>query len=76
MGMGGELRLVPQGDSLAWWQQLEHGGGREHRETFYRRLEGDSIGEGLLLWLPMTDPDEKRQSMVLRHLLSWQKVDE
>jgi len=23
----------------------------------------------------MVDPNEKRQSMVLRHLLSWQKVD-
>jgi hypothetical protein len=25
--------------------------------------------------LPMVDPDEKRQSMVLRHLLSWWKVE-
>ena len=24
--------------------------------------------------LPMVDPDEKRQSMVLKHLLSWQRV--
>jgi hypothetical protein len=28
------------------------------------------------LWLPTADPNEKRQSMVLRHLLSWWKVDE
>jgi hypothetical protein len=25
---------------------------------------------------PMADPDEKIPSMLLRHLLSWQKVDE
>jgi hypothetical protein len=27
-------------------------------------------------WLPKVDPGAKRQSMVLRHLLSWLKVDE
>jgi hypothetical protein len=27
-------------------------------------------------WLSMADLDEKRQSMVLRHSLSWRKVDE
>jgi hypothetical protein len=44
------------------------------REAFYRRLDGSSIGKGLhgsLQWL-----SKKRQSMVLRNLLSWQKVDE
>ena len=27
-------------------------------------------------WIPTVGPDEKRQSTVLRHLLSWRKVDE
>lgn len=27
-------------------------------------------------WLPTADPEEKRQSMFFRHLLSWQKVHE
>lgn len=44
------------------------------REAFYRRLDGSSIGKGLhgsLQWL-----SKKRQSMVLRNVLSWRKVDE
>jgi hypothetical protein len=37
--------------------------------------EAGSLGEGLF-HCSMADPIEKRQSMVLRHLLSWGKVDE
>lgn len=47
----------------------------EYREAFYWRLDGSSIGEGLLHG-SLADPDKKWQTMVLRHLLSWQKVDE
>lgn len=49
--------------------------GWEYREVFYKRLEGSSIGKGLLHGLPIVDPNEKRHSMALRHLLSWQKMD-
>lgn len=45
--------------------------GLEHTEAFYGRLEGSSVGEGG----SHGDPSEKRQSVVLRHLLSWPKVD-
>lgn len=49
--------------------RLELGGCRwwEHREAFFRRLDG---------LLCVADPDEKKQSVVSRHLLSWLKVDE
>ena len=33
-----------------------------------------SLEEDLLHCSSMVDPDEKKQSMVLRHLLSWQRV--
>lgn len=46
----------------------------EHRDAFYKKL--GETREWLYrrrpsLWVPMADPDEKRQPMVLRHLLSW-----
>jgi hypothetical protein len=40
------------------------------------RIDDNFIGRGLFQWLPTADPDEKRQSMILRYLLSWQKLDE
>ena len=33
-----------------------------------------SLDEGLLLCSPQAGPDEKRQFLVLKHLLSWQRV--
>lgn len=44
-------------------------------ETSYERLEGLFRRSPVPLF-PMADPDKKRQTMVLRHLSSWKKVDE
>ena len=46
--------------SLAWWR------------LWLRKLNGFRQRPAPLL--PTEDPDEKRQSMVLKHLLSWQRV--
>lgn len=43
--------------------------------SFLREIRQCSVGEGSLC-LPTVGPDEKRQSVVLRHSLSWRKVDE
>jgi hypothetical protein len=40
----------------------------ETRHRFFRRRP--------VPLLAMTDPDEKRQFMVLKYLLSWREVDE
>ena len=52
-------------------------------EAISGRAERLSLGDKMWLFrgrpaplLPTVDPDEKRQSKVLRHLLSWQEVDE
>jgi hypothetical protein len=67
---GGVLWLVPQwleaGGGL--WLGVQRGLLWEIRWQLYRRRPSP--------WLPMVDPDEKRQSVVLRHLLSWRKVNE
>jgi hypothetical protein len=50
-------------------------------------MVGSRLGFGLVVampgstekpfpWLPTADPHEKRQSMVLSHLLSWWRLDE
>lgn len=50
--------------------------GWEHREAFYGRLDKLSVGKGLLRGSPSRSPlDEKRQSIIPRHPLSWWKVD-
>lgn len=48
---------------------FELGGGLrwEHREAFFRRLDGSSVGEAFSV-APHDRLDEKRQSMVSRHL--------
>ena len=48
----------------------------EHRKAFLWEIRHGSLEEDLLHCSSMADPNEKRQSMVLRHLLSRQKVDE
>lgn len=53
--------------------RLGGGGGWEHRAAFYGRLDHSSESKGQL---PMDDVDENSQSMVLRCLLLWRKVDE
>jgi hypothetical protein len=66
LGTAKELRTewVPEG-----WTGSLMTGCTERPST--GRLDCGSIGE---VWLPTEDPDEKRQSMVLRHLLSCWKV--
>ena len=56
--------------SLAW---LGGGHGWERREAFCRRLDG-GLYRQRPPWHPTTDPNEKNQSVVLRHLLSWWRV--
>jgi hypothetical protein len=68
----GESPWFGGSNSWAWvwwrlWFQVQRGLQWEIRQQLYRQTPS--------LWLPMADPDEKRQSMVLIHLLSWQKVD-
>ena len=65
--LGPEEKLGSSSWFLAFWR-LDWAGlgcshGCEQGEAFYRRLDSGCVGEGLL-------HDEKRQSMVLRHLLS------
>jgi hypothetical protein len=68
----GELQLVLLGRKvslacsvvgLAWWQPCL----RAH-------VRCGSLEEDLLHCFSTADPDEKRQSKVLRHLLSWGRV--
>ena len=57
--------------NLAWWQlwlRMQIDLLQEIRQWLYR--------QGPSLWLPTVDPNEKRQSMELRYLLSWQKLNE
>ena len=48
----------------------------EAREAFYGKFRQLLYSQSPSLWLLMVDPNEKRQSMVLRHLLPWQKAFE
>jgi hypothetical protein len=77
-GKRGKLQLVLRGESLAWqWQKVwawwrpwlgaQKGLLQEIRQWLCKQKSSP--------WLPMVNLDEKRQSMILRHLLSWQKVD-
>jgi hypothetical protein len=83
-GKRGELQLDPLGTkSLTcllrqqFWAWLGGGLGWGHWEAFYREVWQQRLLKRRPSPLfPMADPDEKRQAMVLRHLLSWWKVDE
>jgi hypothetical protein len=80
VGRRRELWLIPQGGilglkaatgfGLAWWplSGAQRGLLWEIRLQLYKRRPSP--------WLPTAELDEKRQSMTLRHLLSWRKVDE
>jgi hypothetical protein len=61
---------------LAWWRAAWLGGdcGCECREASCVRLGTRVFRERPAPLFPTVDPDEKRQSMVLRCLLSWWRV--
>jgi hypothetical protein len=85
-GDGSALRLGIKGGELSSWSLresswlvsgwLELGLGWGHREAFYGKFRQLLYSQSPSLWLLMVDPNEKRQSMVLRHLLPWQKAFE
>ena len=54
---------------MVWWKLC-----LEVMRGLLLEIRHCSLEEDLLHWANMGDPDEKRQSMVLRHLLSWQRV--
>jgi len=85
---GSVLGMEGKGRSSNWscrtspWSWLDGGGlelgggcGWEHREAFYGRTRLLLLYRRRpSLWLPLVDPGKKRESVVLRHLLSGQKV--
>jgi hypothetical protein len=66
-GKGSSSWSFVAGLTWAWWRswlRIQRG--------LLQRLDSSSVGKGHLCGSPcQIDPDEKRQSMVLRHLLSW-----
>lgn len=81
MGWGvgeGKLWLVPWGSVLSSSQAWVWLGGSQQSwlsEAFNGRQDGGCNGQGLIHGSSWAYPYEKRQSMVLRHLFSWQKVN-
>ena len=73
-GKGQELRLGPTRmsnlGSLTWWRPW-----LRTLRSLLLETRLDSLDEALQNSLPQTlDPDEKRQAMILKHLLSWRRV--
>jgi hypothetical protein len=61
---------------VAMWLVWLGNSGWKNSETFHGRLDGQIFGQRPSPWLPTADLDEKKQFIVLRHLLSCWKVDE
>lgn len=76
-GVEGERGALtgPTGESPGLDGRVGGGCGWKFSEAFYRRLDCVSVGEGRLHASSRWISDEKRQSMVLNSLLSWQKMD-
>jgi hypothetical protein len=62
-----ESPCLAQAGRLSWWPWLRVQG------SFMWKITHSSLEEDLLHCSSKADADEKRQSMVLRHLLSWQE---